>query len=172
MLGDRATFAATDDPTTDAVPYDVARGVSGVPPAQAAADLALVDERFGRSVLEASVRELVRHWCAASDGDEHRLDELATPAALARLLAGDVAIRGPEITRLDVARVRAMRRPAELVVDFDLRAWRGPRDPGAQEGLLNPPQTRLVVWRLVLSGKRQDPWRLAEVLQPSTISAI
>jgi predicted lipid-binding transport protein (Tim44 family) len=142
----------------------------------AAMDLSLADGRFAPDVLEVSARRAVQAWAQAIDGDDARLDGIATPAAKRELLyAGDtsgavrIVVRGPVVNRIRIVNLDAASEPATMTVEVDLtgRRYLENRDTAA---VLAGSRTRKTSfterWTLSLTGDEAQPWRITAVGEP------
>ncbi|HEX8646767.1 MAG TPA: hypothetical protein VF715_07680 [Thermoleophilaceae bacterium] len=151
---DESVHELVEPPQSPEIPYEIAGNLPH-DAAEAVGDLALVDDRFTRDVLETSVREFVIRWELAAGEDRAPLDEVASPAAVRSLLAGGYVIRGARVETVRPARLWALRVPPELDVEVVVRAWRGPR--GSVRGEV---MARHHWWRLRATTSREVPWRL------------
>jgi predicted lipid-binding transport protein (Tim44 family) len=142
----------------------------------AAMDLSLADGRFAPDVLEVAARRAVQAWAQAIDGDDARLDGIATPAAKRELLyAGDtsgavrVVVRGPSVNRIRIVSLDAASEPPTMTVEVDLtgRRYLENRDTAA---VLAGSRTRKTSfterWTLSLTGDEAQPWRITAVGEP------
>jgi predicted lipid-binding transport protein (Tim44 family) len=142
----------------------------------AAMDLSLADGRFAPDVLEIAARRAVDAWALAIDGDDARLDAIATPAAKRELLfAGDtsgsirIVVRGPVVNRIRVVSLDAGAQPPTMTIEVDLtgRRYVENRDTAA---VLAGSRTRKTSfterWTLSLTGDDSQPWRITAVAQP------
>jgi predicted lipid-binding transport protein (Tim44 family) len=142
----------------------------------AAMDLSLADGRFAPDVLEVAARRAVQAWAQAIDGDDARLDGIATPAAKRALLyAGDTSgsirmvVRGPVVNRIRIVNLDAAAEPPTMTVEVDLsgRRYVENRDTAA---VIAGSRTRKVSfterWTLSLTGDEAQPWRIAAVGEP------
>jgi predicted lipid-binding transport protein (Tim44 family) len=142
----------------------------------AAMDLSLADGRFAPDVLEVAARRAVQAWAQAIDGDDARLDGIATPAAKRALLyAGDTSgtirmvVRGPVVNRIRIVNLDAAADPPTMTVEVDLtgRRYVENRDTAA---VIAGSRTRKASfterWTLSLTGDQAQPWRIAAAGEP------
>jgi hypothetical protein len=146
---------------TDAIPSELA---DNLPDDQqlAADELGMVDGRFDRQVIEASVEEIAERWAEASDGARDALAAVvAEPKVTDELLSEGIAIRSPKLRSVRVVHVHRYRTPPEITVKLKLRAWRGKPDPGYWEGY-GVTRTEECRWRLRAGSTPQHPWLLID----------
>jgi predicted lipid-binding transport protein (Tim44 family) len=142
----------------------------------AAMDLSLADGRFAPDVLEVAARRAVQAWAQAIDGDDARLDGIATSAAKRELLyAGDTSgavrmvVRGPMVNRIRIVHLDAASEPPTMTVEVDLtgRRYAENRDTAA---VVAGSRTRKASfterWTLSLTGDESQPWRITGVGEP------
>ncbi len=142
----------------------------------AAMDLSLADGRFAPDVLEVAARRAVDAWAQAVDGDDARLNAIATPGAKRELLyAGDTSgavrlvVRGPVVNRIRVVNLDAGAHPPTMTIEVDLsgRRYIENRDTAA---VLAGNRTRKVSfterWTLSLTDDDRQPWRITAVGDP------
>ncbi len=142
----------------------------------AAMDLSLADGRFAPDVLQVSARRAVDAWAQAIDGDDNRLDAIATPAAKRELLyAGDTSgtlrmvVRGPVVNRIRVVGLDAGAQPPTMTIEVDLtgRRYVENRDTAAVVAGSRSRTTSFTErWTLSLTGDERQPWRITGVSQP------
>jgi hypothetical protein len=146
---------------TDPIPSELA---DNLPDDQqlAADELGMVDSRFDRQVIEASVEEIADRWAMASDGEHAPLAPVvAEPKVTDELLSKGIAIRSPEVRSVRVVRVHRYRTPPEITVRLKLKAWRGKPDPGYWEGY-GVTRTEECRWRLRAGSSPEHPWLLID----------
>jgi predicted lipid-binding transport protein (Tim44 family) len=142
----------------------------------AAMDLSLADGRFAPDVLEVAARRAVQAWAQAIDGDDARLDGIATPAAKRALLyAGDtsgsirIVVRGPVVNRIRIVNLDAASDPPTMTVEVDLtgRRYVENRDTAAVIAGSRTRKTSFTErWTLSLTGDEAQPWRIAAAGDP------
>ena len=142
----------------------------------AAMDLSLADGRFAPDVLEVAARRAVTAWAQAIDGDDARLDAIATPAAKRELLyAGDTSgamrmvVRGPVVNRIRIVNLDAGAEPPAMTVEVDLtgRRYVENRDTAAVvAGSRTRKSSFTERWTLSLTGDEAQPWRITAVGEP------
>jgi len=142
----------------------------------AAMDLSLADGRFAPAVLEVAARRAVQAWAQAIDGDDARLDGIATPAAKRALLyAGDTSgsirmvVRGPVVNRIRIVNLDAAADPPTMTVEVDLtgRRYAENRDTAAViAGSRTRKSSFTERWTLSLTGDEAQPWRIAAAGEP------
>jgi predicted lipid-binding transport protein (Tim44 family) len=169
-LADRTrTEMATADTAGDAVAVAelVPAGMSD-DARTVAMDLSLVDDRFSPDVLTAAVRAAVAAWTTAIDGSDDRLERLATPQAVQRMLYGGddkvrTVVRGPRIDEVVIDRVDGSTAPPriEVSVKHHARWYREDRDTQAVvEGSRTQETARAERWTFELSDDAERPWLL------------
>jgi predicted lipid-binding transport protein (Tim44 family) len=136
-----------------------------------ALDLSLVDDRFSPDVLTIAVRGAVSAWTTAIDGSDERLERLATPEAVQKLLYGGdesvrTVVRGPQIEEVVIDRVDGSTAPPriEVVIRHRARWYREDRDTQAVvEGSRTKEQQRSERWTFRLDDDAERPWVLVGV---------
>lgn len=131
-------------------------------------DLSLVDDRFSPDVLTAAVRAAVGAWTIAIDGSDDRLERLATPEAVQKLLYGGdeqvrTVVRGPRIEEVVIDRVDGSTAPPRIEVSIRHRArwYREDRDTQAVvAGSRTKEQERTERWAFRLDDDAERPWLL------------
>ncbi|MFL5865151.1 MAG: TIM44-like domain-containing protein [Solirubrobacteraceae bacterium] len=142
----------------------------------AAMDLSLADGRFAPDVLEVAARRAVQAWAQAIDGDDARLEGIATPRAKRELLYGGdtsgavrLVVRGPVVNRIRIVSLDPAAEPPTMTVEVDLtgRRYVENRDTAA---VLAGSRTRKTSfterWTLSLTGDETQPWRITAVGDP------
>ena len=139
----------------------------------AALDLSLADARFGPDVLEVAARRAVAGWAEAVDGEDSKLEAVATPNAVQELLyPGDptrrtrLVVRGPRIRALRIAALDAAAQPPTMTVEVDVTGTRYQqnRDTAAVVSGSDRTATDFTErWTMALSGTDAQPWVLAGV---------
>jgi predicted lipid-binding transport protein (Tim44 family) len=142
----------------------------------AAMDLSLADGRFAPDVLEVATRRAIEAWAQAVDGDDARLQQIATSGAAADLLyAGDstrqtrVVVRGPSVRRIRIVALNAAAEPPTMMVEIDLtgRRYIENRDTTAVvSGSRSKATSFTERWTFSLTGDEAQPWRIAAVGAP------
>lgn len=142
----------------------------------AANDLSLADGRFAPDVLEIAARRAVDAWAQAIDGNDARLDGIATPAAKRELLyAGDTSgavrmvVRGPKVNRIRIVSLDAESEPPTMTIEVDLtgRRYIENRDTTAVLAGSRSRQTSFTErWTLSVTGDQAQPWRITAVAAP------
>jgi hypothetical protein len=155
-LNDRAIIDTAEDQRAPTELVKAAGDVVGRRATRTAAlDLSEIDARFSPDVIESCVRRLLLAWEAATNGQPHALDRLATTTAARQLLAParglPRVIREPELRRLTLAELDASASTPTVSVLCSVRA--------------HPDIWHLdVCWQLALSGDHEHPWQLANAL--------
>ena len=121
----------------------------------AALELAQADERFDPEVIAASVRNLLRSWEDATNGQPHALDGVTTERARRQLLSPEQglpkAVREPTLTRCEVVELDGRARPPIVAVLATVRA--------------HPHISHLdLCWELSLAADAPTPWQLSNAL--------
>jgi predicted lipid-binding transport protein (Tim44 family) len=142
----------------------------------AAMDLSLADGRFAPDVLEVTARRAIDAWAQAVDGDDTRLQALATSRAADELLyAGDstrhtrVVVRGPQVARIRIVGLDAAAEPATMMVEVDLtgRRYIENRDTTAVVAGSRSKATSFTErWTFSLTDDEAQPWRITAVGAP------
>jgi hypothetical protein len=153
-LGDRAVIERSNDQVAPSAVVKPVGDLVGRPKAEAALqELALIDGRYERAVIESCVRRLLAAWETATNGNPSALEGVAEPAAKQQLLHPDrwlpVVVREPRLRRLSVVELDAESDVPTVTVLLAVRAEPDIRNLDAY-------------WQLALNGPHTAPWTLRE----------
>jgi predicted lipid-binding transport protein (Tim44 family) len=143
----------------------------------AALDLALADGRFAPDVLEVAARRAVAAWAEAVDGDDARLNAIASRQAVDQLLHPGGAdkrlvVRGPSVKQIRVGSLDAAAEPPTMTIEVDVEGRRYVEDRDTTEVVVGSRSRRTTFtehWTFALDGGAAQPWRIVAVGAPARL---